>query len=340
MNRIPVLFKLPFASLICCLALLACTSEQAEPEVLGYPVPAGFPEVPEPEGNEWSAARWTLGQKLFFDTRLSKDNSVSCASCHKPELAFADNKATTPGAFGRPGTKNAPSLANVAYHPYFMREGGVPTLEMQVLVPIQEHNEFAHNILEIVEALRADAELDSLSHLAYERNLDPFVLTRAISVFERSLLSGTSRYDLYERGAEMALSGQEQFGRQLFFSEKTGCTSCHGGVLFSDFEITNNGQDTTFADIGLERLTSLPEDRYQYKTPSLRNVAITGPYMHNGRMHSLEEVIDHYNTGGILHKYADERIEPLGLNTSEKAALVAFLRSLTDERFLEFDWRP
>lgn len=305
-----------------------------------YDVPTGFPAVVDPSDNEFSKERWKLGQKLFFDTRLSKDNQVSCATCHKPEFAFADKFPTTAGAFGRPGTKNVPSIANVAYHPYFMREGGVPTLEMQVLVPIQEHNEFAHNIVEIGDSLREDAQLNSLSQQAYGRDFDPFVLTRAIGVFERSLLSGSSPYDLFKLGASHALSPLEQYGMQLFFSEKTNCSRCHGGFLFSDFEIRNNGQDTTYADIGRERLTSDPNDRYHYKTPSLRNVGVTAPYMHNGRMATLEEVVEHYDMGGVEHKYADTFIEPLGLNSSEKEALVAFLHTLTDERFLERNWRP
>ena len=319
---------------------IGCSRTPESPEQLSYDVPPGFPEVQDPDDNAFSEDRWKLGQKLFFDTRLSKDNSVSCASCHKPEFAFADKFPTTPGAFGRPGTKNVPSLANVAYNPYFMREGGVPTLEMQVLVPIQEHNEFANNIVDIAQSLRDDAELQALSQQAYGRDFDPFVITRSIAVFERSLLSGGSRYDLHVQGAEMALSNQEKYGMQLFFSERTKCSSCHGGLLLSDFVIRNNGQDTLFADIGLERLTGDPTDRYHYKTPSLRNVDVTAPYMHNGHMATLEEVVKHYDQGGVAHGYADELIEPLGLEIHEKKALVAFLRSLTDERFVLRDWRP
>lgn len=330
-----------FAAYIVAFLLIAgCAKSPDAPYEFGYVVPKGFPEVEYPADNAFSEDRWKLGQKLFFDTRLSKDNSVSCASCHKPEFAFADKFATTPGAFGRPGTKNVPSLANAAYHPYFMREGGVPTLEMQVLVPIQEHNEFAHNILLICDSLREDAALNALSVAAYGRDLDPFVLTRSIAVFERSLLSGSSRFDLYTQGAEMALSSEEEFGMQLFFGERTNCASCHGGFLFSDFVVRNNGQDTTYADIGRERLTSDPADRYHYKTPSLRNVGVTAPYMHNGRMATLEEVVEHYDQGGVPHGYADELIEPLGLESFEKKALIAFLHTLTDERFAEGDWRP
>lgn len=312
-----------------------CSKGIEAPEAIGYEVPVGFPEVEDPEDNEFSALRLEFGRKLFFDKRLSKDGQVSCASCHKPEFAFADNRATSPGAFNRPGTKNSPSLANVAYHPYFMREGGVPTLEMQVLVPIQEHNEFAHNIVDICNSLREDSLYDYLSDRAYRRDFDPFVLTRALAVFERSLISGESRYDVYLQGGAGALSSQEKMGMNLFFSDKTNCSSCHSGLFLSDFDFRNNGLDTNLSDIGRERLTGNPSDRYHYKTPSLRNAELTAPYMHNGQFQSLMEVLEHYNSGGISTKYSDSLLRPLGLSQSELEALVAFLEALTDNQFID-----
>ena len=316
----------------------SCEKGLNQPDQSGYEIPVGFPEMPDPEGNEYTDLRWKLGQKLFFDSRLSKDNQVSCASCHKPELAFADNRAASPGAFDRPGVKNSPSLANVGYHPYFMREGGVPTLEMQILVPIQEHNEFAHNIVDICDSLRDDPVYSAWSSEAYARSFDPFVLTRALAMFERSLISGASRYDVFNNGGSGALTSIELEGRALFFSERTNCSTCHSGFLFTDFDFKNNGLDTVDSDIGRERLTSNPLDRYTYKTPSLRNVAITGPYMHKGQLTSLDEVIDHYNSGGVTSKYKDSMIRPMGLTPREKDALVAFLGSLTDEKFISREW--
>ena len=151
--------------------------------------PAGFPAVDFPEDNAFSNARWELGKRLFFDPILSIDSSISCGSCHKPSLAFSDAVAFSPGVFNRPGVRNTPTLANVAYHPYFLREGSVPTLEMQVLVPIQEHNEFSHNIVAIAEQLNWQPSYVQQSQEAYGRNPDAFVITRAIATFQRTLLS-------------------------------------------------------------------------------------------------------------------------------------------------------
>ena len=151
--------------------------------------PEGFPAVDFPEDNAFSNARWELGKRLFFDPILSIDSSISCGSCHKPSLAFSDAVAFSPGVFNRPGVRNTPTLANVAYHPYFLREGSVPTLEMQVLVPIQEHNEFSHNIVAIAEQLNWQPSYVQQSQEAYGRNPDAFVITRAIATFQRTLLS-------------------------------------------------------------------------------------------------------------------------------------------------------
>jgi len=158
-------------------------------------VPTNFPEVIHPKGNEFTQARWDLGKKLFYDNILSLDASISCASCHLPELAFSDNKALSPGIKNRPGKRNVPSLANVAYHPYMLREGGVPTLEMQVLVPIQEENEFNHNIIDIGKLLEQDSAYVKMAKEAYNRAPNYFVITRALGLFERTLISGNSKYD-------------------------------------------------------------------------------------------------------------------------------------------------
>ncbi|MFZ2900084.1 MAG: cytochrome c peroxidase [Saprospiraceae bacterium] len=317
------------ASLICiALAVVACGKEPVpEPEPL-LQAPDGFPDPIFPEGNELTEARWLLGKKLFFDPVLSRDSSISCASCHLPAFAFSDTTAFSPGVGGAPGTRNSPSLANVAYHPYFMREGGVPTLEMQILVPIQEHNEFDFNILLIAERLQRDSLYRAMSQAAYDREPDHFVITRAIACFERTLLSGGSAYDRDE------LSPAAERGRQLFFGEKTQCSQCHGGFNFTHYTFENNGLYEAYADPGRFRLTGLEEDRALFKVPSLRNVALTAPYMHDGSFRSLTEVIAHYNSGGAAHPHKNPLVRPLGLSPQERADLVAFLESLTDEAFV------
>jgi cytochrome c peroxidase len=317
--------------------LLASCQQEDEaavpvPEPLLF-IPAGFPSPEFPEDNPFSEPAWTLGRDLFYDVRLSKDESVSCASCHLPEYAFSDILPVSRGVENRPGTRNAPSLANVAYHPYFTREGGVPTLEMQVLVPVQEHNEFDFNILQIAERLSTDEAYQQLSAAAYGRELDYYVIPRALATFERSMISGNSKYDRHLNGGE-SLTPQEQMGMDLFFSDKTDCSSCHKGFNFTAYEFKNNGLYKEYADPGRYRLTGDDKDLALFKVPSLRNVGVTGPYMHDGSMTSLENVVDHYNTGGKDHIHKSDLIRPLNLSKAETQALVAFLETLTDHTFI------
>lgn len=297
--------------------------------------PQGFPNMEFPEGNELTKARWDLGKRLFYEKRLSIDNSISCGTCHQPALAFADDKAFSPGVFNRPGLRNAPSLANVGYHPYLLREGSVPSLEMQVLVPIQEHNEFNHNIVNIVSELKDDSSYSKASLNAYDRTFDGYVLTRAISLFQRTMVSGNSAYDkLVNHGDANALDVNEKEGMNLFFSNRTNCASCHTGFNFTNYSFANNGLDSVYADNGRFRLTNDSADEATFKIPSLRNVGLTAPYMHDGRFSTLEEVVEHYNSGGKNHKNKSHLIKPLQLSTQEKADLVAFLNSLTDYDFV------
>jgi len=297
-------------------------------------IPEGFPAIDFPADNAFTEARWKLGKKLFFDPILSIDSSLSCGSCHQPALAFADDKVFSPGVKNRPGVRNSPSLANVAYQPYFLREGGVPTLEMQILVPIQEFNEFNHNIVAIANQLEKHPEYVKMSQKAYGRNPDPFVITRAIATFERSLISGNSPYDKFRNGDNSALSETEKRGMALFFSEKTNCFTCHGGFNFTNYAFENNGLDTVYKDLGRMRFTSKEEDRATFKIPSLRNAGVTAPYMHNGSFLALADVVEHYNNGGKAHKNKSKMVKPLHLSTTEKADLVSFLHSLTDEEFI------
>ncbi len=298
-------------------------------------IPEGFPEMEFPKGNELTKARWDLGKRLFYEKRLSVDKSISCGSCHKPSLAFADNRPFSNGAFNRPGIRNAPSLANIGYHPYLLREGSVPTLEMQVLVPIQEHNEFNHNVVNIVEELKQDSIYSKMSVEAYNRALDGYVLTRAISVFQRSMISGNSSYDQYVyQGNKSALSASEKKGMELFFSNRTNCSACHGGFNFSNYSFENNGLDSIYLDKGRQRLTNDSADEALFKVPSLRNVGLTAPYMHDGRFSTLEEIIEHYNAGGENHKHKSSLIRSLSLSNTEKDELLAFLNSLTDFEFV------
>lgn len=318
--------------------ILSCGNKE-EVEPLYIPqlmeIPLGFPEITHPEGNEFTKDRWNLGKKLFFDPILSVDSTVSCASCHKPSLAFSDDVALSTGVADRPGTQNAPSLSNIVYHPYFTRAGGVPNLEQQILVPIQEHNEFDFNILLIAERLAADPTYVSLAQKAYDREPDAFVITRAIACFERSLISGHSPYDQYtQHDKDEAMNSSAIRGMDLFFSEKTNCSSCHNGFNFSDYAFANNGLYESYEDPGRYRLTGNEEDLALFKIPSLRNVGLTAPYMHDGSIHSLEEVVQHYKLGGKNHPHKSPLIVPLNINQQEQDDLVQFLNALSDESFI------
>jgi cytochrome c peroxidase len=318
------------------LVLVSCDySTSPEPDEPILKVPVGFPAPVFPVDNQLTEERWALGKKLFYDHVLSSDQSISCASCHKPELGFSDDVALSFGVQNRIGVRNAPTLANVAYHPYYTREGGVRTLEMQILVPVQEHAEFDHNILLIAERLQKDSAYVQLSRIAYGRDPDPFVITRAIACFERTLLSGESPYDKFIQGDISALSQEEVQGMNLFFSDRLACSACHHGFNFTDYSFQNNGLYEEYADPGRFRLTHHEEDIALFKVPTLRNVAVTAPYMHDGSFYSLDAVVDHYNLGGMNHPHKSPFIKPLHLSMQEKKALVSFLRSLTDEHFID-----
>jgi len=326
------------STLLAILVLIFFTScnkdQQIVVEESKIKIPKGFPQIDFPEDNTFTEARWALGKKLFFDPILSKDSSISCASCHKPELAFADDLAFSPGVENRPGTRNAPSLGNVAYQPYMLREGSVPTIEMQVLVPIQEHNEFDNNIVDIALLLQQIPEYVQMSQAAYGQEPNPFVITRAIANFERSLLSGNSAYDKFQNGDANALTPSEKRGLDLFFSEKTNCSACHRGFNFSNYAFENNGLYTVYQDNGRMRFTGNPADEATFKVPSLRNAGLTEPYMHDGSLQTLAAVVAHYNSGGISHPNKSNLVKPLNLSTQEQADLVAFLKSLTDYIFV------
>ncbi len=297
-------------------------------------IPTGFPAIEIPEGNELTVSRVALGKELFFDPILSRDSSVSCGSCHFADKAFSDVVALSKGVEGRLGGRNSPTLANVGYHPYFFKDGGIPTLELQVLAPIDDHAEFDTDVPTLIDRLAKRPHYVEQARKAYGRDMDAFVLTRSISAFERTLVSGNSAYDRYTQGNETALNAEEKRGLDLFTSNRTNCTGCHSGFLLSDFSFKNNGLYASYADTGRMRITLNELDRAKFKVASLRNIEVTGPYMHDGSLSTLEEVVEHYNSGGQPHSNKSELIKPLALNEQEKSDLVSFLKSLTDEEFI------
>jgi cytochrome c peroxidase len=319
-------------SSVCLTACLNSSFFSTSDSLKAIEIPKGFPKIDFPEDNAFSEERWALGKKLFYDTALSLDSTISCGSCHQTALAFSDSVALSTGVNKSLGTQNAPTLTNIAYHPYYTRLGGVSTLEKQILVPIQEHNEFNFNILEIAKRLQTNKTYQKLSKKAYNRELDYYVITRSIANFERSFISGHSKYDQYKNGNKQ-LTESEMRGMTLFFSNKTNCYKCHEGFNFTNYAFENNGLYETYKDIGRKRLTEKEEDLEKFKVPTLRNIELTAPYMHDGSIKTLDEVIEHYNTGGKPNKQKSKLITPLNLNESEKKDLMAFLKTLTDKKF-------
>lgn len=319
------------------LFLFSCSDEKVvEPDaetkeyIFLDSIPRELPKVEYPEDNFPSEDRIRLGKLLFSDKRLSRTNEISCASCHKSEFAFADNTPTTKGVDGLDGTRNSISLMNVAYQKRLLREGGVPSLEMQVLVPFQEHNEFDLNIVAAAEKLSNDSLYQALSQVAYGRDLDPFVITRSISSFERTLIGGNSKFDEFLNN-KATLTTDEERGMVLYFSDSLACASCHSGILFTSQEFANNGLYEEYTDSGRQRLTGLDTDNGVFKIPSLRNVALTAPYMHDGSIATLDGVIEHYASGGNQHRNKSKLINGFALTSTDKKAIIAFLNTLTEE---------
>lgn len=319
--------------------MAACTKDDdvESPGEALFPlvVPSGWPAPPLRADNPLTEASVQLGKALFFDDRLSMGRGVSCGSCHLPGHAFSDTVALSAGVQGRLGTRNAPTLANTAYHPLLNRDGGAPTLEQQVLNPLFDEAEMNVDPQQVVELLRTDPWVSTMSMRGYGRPFDLFVLTRAIANYERTLIGGTSRYDRHLLGDTNALNAAEKRGLQVF-NGAGNCTSCHGGFDFSDHGFHNVGAGMSHAeDNGRERITLDPADHGKFKTPTLRNVARTAPYMHDGSLATLEAVVQHFNTGGPGHPNLDPLVIPLHLSAEQQQDLVAFLRSLNDEAPLD-----
>jgi len=291
--------------------------------------------VPYPDDNPTDTAKIALGKKLFFDTRLSLDNTISCASCHKPGFAFTDGLITSTGINDQKTDRNSPSLLNSGFLKTVMFDAHLKTLELQAIVPIQEPVEMGHNMKVLIPQLRAVPEYQEAAKRIFNRDFDAWVLTRSLAAFERSLVSMSAPFDHYIKGDEDALNANEKAGWKLF-SERLYCTKCHAPPYFTNHEARNNGLYKDYgADKGRFRIHLDSADIGSFKVPSLRNIEITDPYMHDGSIETLEEVLAHYSGGGAGHYLQDNSIVPFELTAKEKKQLIAFLKSLTDLSFLE-----
>lgn len=309
---------------------------QPGPEYFDLKLPPGFPEPPMPPDNLLTQSRVALGKKLFFDPNISRDSTISCGSCHLQENAFAEPLPVSVGIDGLTSSRNAPTLFNLAWSSSFFRDGGQPTLELQAKAPIQTRHEMDLNILEVVERLQSDPEYVEMFWNAYQREPDPFGITRGLAAFQRTMISGNSPFDqYYYQKREGVLSSAALRGWDLFRSDSLNCSTCHSGFNFTNDRFENNGLYAIYADTGRAAITTFPKDVGLFKVPSIRNVEVSGPYMHDGSVTSLEAIIDHYAGGGSGHVNQSPLISGFTVTESEKQDLIAFLKSLTDETFLQ-----
>ena len=286
--------------------------------------------LPVPEDNPLSPERVALGRTLFFDPILSRDRRLACAGCHDPERAFTDGRALSVGVFGRVGTRSVPTLVNRAYGRSFFWDGRTSSLEDQVLQPIQDPKEMDMALSDVVVRLRRDRAYSARFQARFGRIPTHVDLAKALASYVRTILSGDAPIDRYVNGDLDALSAQARDGLRIF-RRRGNCTACHVGPTFTDERFHNTGvawQDGELLDPGRYTVTSKEEDRGAFKTPTLREVALTAPYMHDGSIATLEDVVEFYTDGGRQNPFLDRELRPLRLTEDEKTALVAFLRSL------------
>ena len=296
---------------------------------------SSFPAMLYPQDNPQSPEKIELGRKLFYDVRLSVDNTIACASCHQQKFAFSNGgQRVSTGIRGQKGTRNAPGLGNVGYRKSFFWEGGAKSLELQAIGPITAHDEMGMEPEDLVRKLASIPEYANAFKTAFKDGVTMLNITRALASFERTLISNSSPFDAYRAGNETAMNPAAVRGMELFFGEKGDCFHCHGGFNFTDEDLHNTGVHLKYADPGLARISKNPDDVGKFKTPGLRNIALTAPYMHDGSMKSLQAVLEHYNKGGQAHPNADVLMRPLELTKQEINDLIMFLNALTDKKFI------
>jgi len=328
------------------LLLYRGTEKQAPAAPLGATLqiahPLGLPAVAVPADNPPTAAAIELGRQLYYDPVLSVDNSISCATCHHPDYGFADGKSFSNGVRAQKGTRNSPTVLNTAYFNTLFWDGRAATLEEQAAGPVQNPVEMGHSLKGVENKLmRYPAYRDAFTRAFGSGHVTFEMVARAIASFERTLVSGNSPFDRYYYGhEENALSASAKRGLLVFTrADKGNCAACHeigkDYALFTDNKFHNVGvgvHNEQPTDLGRWAVTKNDADRGAFRTPTLRNIARTGPYMHDGSLKTLKEVVDFYIGAGNSNPYLDKRIKPLDFLTGqERADLVAFLESLTGE---------
>lgn len=298
-------------------------------------IPKGFPEAPIINNIELSSNKIALGEALFNDPIVSSDSTVSCATCHKQQFAFADNKPVSFGVNGKKGFRNSPSLTNVVYNKTFFHDGGIFSLDLVFEGPVMDSLEMNNSYPYLMDKLNASPKYQKMFQEVYGKGATPKNFTDAMLAFHYTFISGNSKYDKFHfQGDSSALNASEIRGMSLFNSDKTNCSKCHSDFNFTNEGFYNIGQYEVYPDPGRYRISINPLDKGKFRVPSLRNVEYTAPYMHDGNVQTLEEVVEHFNSGGKVHQNKSELIKPLNLTAQEKTDLVNFLKALSDEEFV------
>ncbi|MBN8731741.1 MAG: c-type cytochrome [Acidobacteria bacterium] len=296
------------------------------------PVPLGLDAyVPAPASNPMTREKVELGRALFFFRGLSRDGTLSCGGCHLPERAFTDGKPGAVGVRGQVSSRRTPPLLNRAWGKSFFWDGRAATLEAQVLQPILNPKEMDLTLEEIRQRVRAEETIHRRMKQVFGREAENEDIALALASYVRTILSGDSPYDRFVAGDRTALSPQQQLGLRLFRG-KANCVACHVGPQFSDERFHNTGtawRNGEFVDAGRAAVSQEQADRGAFRTPGLREVAGAAPYMHDGSLQTLEEVVDFYDEGGRENPERDAEMNELKLTMEEKRALVEFLKSLS-----------
>ncbi len=326
--------------IIIILGLMSCAKDSSfSPSPFNAKVPAHFPAFRQPQDNLASIEGIALGKLLFYDKNLSKSKTIACASCHLPKFAFADSLPFSPGNNNAPGIRNAQPIFNLAYQEHFFWDGGVPNIESASLLPLGSELEMANSLDSILLYVnQQDKYVHAFGRLYGLQPIKTYMLLQVMAQFQRSIISANSKYDLWKQG-KINLSTAEQNGLALFNNPLKGnCNSCHSlQNTGSDGKFHNNGLQKEIVDVGRYRITLNPADTGKFKTPSIRNLSFTAPYMHNGNLATLEEVLAFYNNGLNYNKYLDSNLQALSPNrmsATELQDLKAFLLCLNDSTIL------
>lgn len=315
---------------IACLIVLFSSVISCHFDEQAVSLPVGFPPLLISENNPYTLAKQKLGKRLFFDKNISIDSTVACSNCHLADYAYSDTLALSNGVKGGITDRNSPSLIYSGFSPLINKDGGVVKLDIQALIPIEDHNEMGIHILSLAKRLQSDSTYNKQFIEAFDREPDAFTIPRALAHHIRFLPSPTSKYDNYIAGNKDALTTLEHRGMGLFLSDKLKCGSCHSPPLFTTHEFANNGLYDTYDDLGRTLISADSTDIGKFRIPSLRNASLTGPYMHDGSLGTLEDVVEHYASGGSQHINKDKRIGGFNITEQEEEELLAFLNALTD----------